>query len=218
MITLTGNFEALTGAGNGYVILTLINYETNIPRLYGGGVIVNLVYQTSPGANFSVNLWGNDAITPPNTYYQVAFYGAGQSLIATEIYQFNGSGTFDLSEVTPIVVTAPVPLGLAGVAYSGSYTDLSNAPFNGSQTVANGSTSGTVTFSQLFQLPSYKKVIALMNNLDGTASYTFPTPFTSMPDYTFGSSASGAILTALSTTGVTIEGAPSDGIITLEGF
>lgn len=130
MITLTGNFESLTGSGNGYVIVTLVNYGTNIPRLYGGGVIVNPVYQTSPGANFSVNLWGNDAITPANTYYQVAFYGAGagQSLIATEIYQFNGSGTFDLSGMSPIVVTASVPLGLAAVAYSGSYTDLSNRP------------------------------------------------------------------------------------------
>jgi hypothetical protein len=148
MITLTGNFEALTGSGNGYVILTLINYGTNIPRLYGGGVIVNPTYQTSPGANFSVNLWGNDAITPANTYYQVSFYGAGQSLIATEIYQFNGSGTFDLSEVTPIVVTASVPLGLAAVAYSGSYTDLSNrpgsdgvlvtSPYSGDFSVAHG--------------------------------------------------------------------------------
>jgi hypothetical protein len=144
MITLTGNFEALTGSGNGYVIIALVNYGTNIPRLSGAGVIVNPVYQTSPGSSFSVNLWGNDAITPANTYYQVSYYGAGSTLIASEIYQLNGSGTYDLSTLTPIVVTPSVPLGLAAVAYSGSYADLSNKPLLNHTYIGLGDESTTV--------------------------------------------------------------------------
>ena len=145
MITLTGSFEALTGAGVGYVIVSLINYGTNIPRLNDAGVIVNPVYQTSPSSSFSVQLWGNDAITPANTYYQVSFYGAGSTLIATEIYQLNGSGAFDLSTLTPITTTASVPLGLAAVAYSGLYADLGNKPVPNHNQTCVGSGDGTTT-------------------------------------------------------------------------
>jgi len=58
----------------------------------------------------------------------------------------------------------------------------------------------------------------LLETLSGTASYTFPVAFTETPDYFIGASASGATLTALSTTEVTISGAPSSGVIVLEGY
>jgi hypothetical protein len=144
MITLTGSFESLTGAGVGYVSLTLVNYGTNVPRLNGAGVLVNTTYQTSAGSNFSVSLWGNDAITPANTYYQVAYFSAGSGLIATELYQLNGSGTYDLSELTPVVASTSLPQGLASVAYSGSYADLGNKPAVSQSYLGVGTGSATV--------------------------------------------------------------------------
>jgi hypothetical protein len=87
-----------------------------------------------------------------------------------------------------------------------------------SQTTVAGSTSGSAVFSQPFQGAYYKKIIVLLQSLDGTASYTFPNSFAQMPDYFIGASAIGATLTALSTTAVTVSGLPSSGVIVLEGF
>jgi len=82
----------------------------------------------------------------------------------------------------------------------------------------NGSISGSAWFSQPELGPNYKKVVIVLNNLDGTASFTFPMYFTFVPDYHIGATASGALITALSTTAVTVQGAPSNGTIILEGF
>jgi len=94
----------------------------------------------------------------------------------------------------------------------------SGASAGSGQTTVSGSTSGNAIFSQPFEGAFYKKVIVLLETLSGTASYTFPVAFTETPDYFIGASASGATLTALSTTAVTISGAPSSGVIVLEGY
>jgi hypothetical protein len=112
MVTVNANFENLTGGGTGYVVISLINFGNNVPRVSGTGVIINPVYQSDPGSDFSTSLYGNDAITPSNTYYQVDFY-TGTNFISTGIYQFTGSGTYDLSQTSPITVTPTLPLGYA---------------------------------------------------------------------------------------------------------
>lgn len=86
------------------------------------------------------------------------------------------------------------------------------------QSTVAGSVSGSAVFSQPFGGAFFKKVIVLLEALSGTATYAFPTAFAEMPDYFIGISAEGATLTALSTTEVTISGAPSTGAIVLEGF
>jgi len=86
------------------------------------------------------------------------------------------------------------------------------------QTTVAGSVSGSAIFSQPFSLPYYKKVIIVLEALDGAAIYDFPTAFAQLPDYFIGMSAAGATLTALSTAAVTVSGAPSSGAILLEGF
>jgi hypothetical protein len=91
--------------------------------------------------------------------------------------------------------------------------------FSGSaQTTVAGSTSGSAVFSQPFGSAFYKKVIILLEALDGTATYNFPVAFTHTPDYFIAASAVGATLTALSDTAVTVSGLPSSGVIVLEGF
>jgi hypothetical protein len=73
-------------------------------------------------------------------------------------------------------------------------------------------------FSQTAQGAFDKRVLVFLDVLVGTASYTFPTPFSFSPDFLVWSSASGSTVTAISTTGVTVSGVGGTGVITLEGF
>jgi hypothetical protein len=86
------------------------------------------------------------------------------------------------------------------------------------QTTVSGSTSGTAVFSQPEGGAYYKKVIIRLVALVGTASYTFPVTFSFAPDFLPMVGASGASVTALSDTAVTITGTGQTGAINLEGY
>lgn len=89
---------------------------------------------------------------------------------------------------------------------------------NATQTTVSGSTSGNAKFSQPEAGTSSKRVIVYMAALVGTASYTFPTAFTNTPVIVTTNGPAAGIVTALSTTAMTVTGATTTGFIILEGY
>lgn len=87
-----------------------------------------------------------------------------------------------------------------------------------SQITVNSSSvgGGSAQFTQPEFEPWHKTVEIYLNNLKGSASYTFPVPFQFTPQVLSQSLANA--VTALSTTSVTVTGSGSTGFIMLDGF
>jgi len=105
-VNLTGTFYDLEGnlVSNGTVTVTLRNYGGEIPRISGVAVLdTTTVTATISSGTFTISgLYGNDVITPSNTYYDVSFPSPSASGNITKKYNLTGSGTFDLSNLTPL--------------------------------------------------------------------------------------------------------------------
>ncbi len=85
-------------------------------------------------------------------------------------------------------------------------------------TTVGGSTSGTATFVQTFNQGYKKEIIVSCSALVGTASFTFPTSFSSTPVILTTSGPASSVVTSLSTSAVTVTGATTTGPLFLEGF
>ena len=108
---------------------------------------------------------------------------------------------------------------MAGIdSQNGNATFSGYLATNAPTTLVVGSTSGSCTFTQPMQGASYKKVIMKLTNLNGTASYTFPTAFTNTPVTLMTSGLATTLVTTLTTTACTVTGSLSSGILIIEGF
>lgn len=97
-ITLTGNFESITGAGTGSATITLTGYGTSVPRVSGTGIVAVAKYTVSLSASFSITIWGNDQLTPNGTSYTIAFFDSKGAFVASNTYTFTGGPkTVDIS-------------------------------------------------------------------------------------------------------------------------
>lgn len=131
-----------------------------------------------------------------NSAGAISIHSNGNSVTLTS------SGAIEMT-VTPLLVDCRGDVSLKALKSSAA------------QTTVNNSTSGTTKFSQPMQGSSYKKVVIYCAAALGTASYTFPTPFTNTP---IAMGANAGLATSISTTAVTITGTTSTGFVVLEGY
>lgn len=86
------------------------------------------------------------------------------------------------------------------------------------QTVINGSTSGTLSYSQPFIGAFYKKLVLYCSSLIGTATFSFLSPFVDVPAVIVSNQVATSVVTSISATAVTITGSTTTGFIILEGY
>lgn len=130
----------------GALIVTLCNFGSQVPRVAGTALVVDAgptEYPAASNGQVTVNLWGNDVITPSGTYYCIAVANENGDMLQVNLYQFTGAGPFDLSTTPPIDPHIGVPsiqfattdiflITLTGPNQPGSAYNLTYPPFAGS--------------------------------------------------------------------------------------
>lgn len=99
-------------AVGGFLIVTLCNFGSQIPRVAGSSVIVDAgptSYPANAEGAVSITLVTNDTITPAGTYYCIAVANSNGDMLQVNLYQFFGLGPFDLSSTLPIDPNIGVP-------------------------------------------------------------------------------------------------------------
>jgi hypothetical protein len=102
-LTITATLDDLTGTANsGSVVFTLCGFGQT-PPLISGHMLSTLSVTAAANGSGAVSqvLLGNDVITPAGTYYNVQTFSSSGSLISSARYSLTGSGTVDLSTLTP---------------------------------------------------------------------------------------------------------------------
>lgn len=109
-ITLTANLESIANGAElgGYLRITLCGYGPQLPTIPGTCMVADAGVPQIEGPQagstpISVLLWGNDVITPANTFYEIAILDPNKDVIQCGMYQFTGSGTTDLSNASQIL-------------------------------------------------------------------------------------------------------------------
>ena len=138
-VTLTFTLTDITSNPiAGQVVLTLVNYGSVIPTVIGTETIAQLTYVAPAASNGtgSVTFWGNYQLNATSTYYQIQIYGVDElgnvdgaaNLVGG--FQFNSSGTFDLSNLNALAVYPgpQPPLGIPGPAGQNGTNGSNGAP------------------------------------------------------------------------------------------
>jgi hypothetical protein len=118
--TLTATLQTITGGAAGTttypakLIIVLCGFGLAIPGVTGTSTIAQRKYVllVSSSGQASQLLWGNDQITPAQTFYSITVVDGAGNILQTGNYELVGSGG-DLSTLTPIVpYVPPVPSSL----------------------------------------------------------------------------------------------------------
>lgn len=155
-ITLIASLQDITGSadsnpnGNSRLRVTLCGFGGLLPRIVGTSMLAKVAYiSIQTGAQVSIPIWGNDAITPAGTFYCIEIIDSKGVRVQANNYQLTGSGTQDLSNLSPYLPPPPVSAPLIPI-YSnpiGGALQFINGSLqiNGNLTVTgtiNGNTGG----------------------------------------------------------------------------
>jgi hypothetical protein len=119
-ITLNVNLLDLFGAQLGsvsqpaYIRIALCAAGQYLPAIPGTGMAGRIATWPEDipylGVAQAIKLWGNDVITPPNTYYMISILDNKRNVIQAVPYQFTGTTTYDLSTASPYGFPLIVPV------------------------------------------------------------------------------------------------------------
>lgn len=96
----------------GTVTFALCGYGPQVPRVEDTalvGRITTLQVQADANGDFEAELWGNDQIDPPGTYYTVTVMDDNGDIVQVNAYVFLGGQSYDLGTAEPFDPTQPMP-------------------------------------------------------------------------------------------------------------
>jgi hypothetical protein len=124
-ITLTATLLDYSGATIGsatqpaWLRIALCGFGAVLPVIAGTGNLTRISswFLDVPftGTLLSVKLWGNDQISPLNTYYAISVLDINKNVVQTGAYVFTGTQTIDLSSAPQI--TPGQPAGISSLDY-----------------------------------------------------------------------------------------------------
>lgn len=112
-ITLTATLDTISGSAAGSVSnparlrIALCGYGQTLPTIPGTAniALVGPFEYYSTGGLLTILLWGNDAISPAGTFYEIAVIDGELNVVQCGAYQFTGTETIDLSSAPQLVPT-----------------------------------------------------------------------------------------------------------------
>jgi len=125
-----------------FVRFRLRNFQGSVPQISGTSIVAETLIDSLPGASGAISqlLWGNNNITPANTYYTVELWSKGR-ITSSGNYIFNANTNLDTA--SPINPT-PAPQGPSSIVFE------NNGALNSSQTLLNlANTDGSITLTDL---------------------------------------------------------------------
>lgn len=141
-ITLNAHLETILATADeaGYLQIALCNFGLIPPCIPGVAMLANAgipqTFGPQGGSPLSVQLWGNDVITPAGTFYSIAVLDGRKNIVQGGCYELTGAGPYDLSNLAPIL---PVPY-----SYPGPY--VLNPAASGPLVLSTGGWSGPIVF------------------------------------------------------------------------
>jgi hypothetical protein len=121
-VSLSGKIRDISGNPiAGIVTAVLGNYGGNAPIIVGDSELAPIsLFTTANGSGiWSLTLWGSDQIYPPFTTYTISITPANSNVAIWIAEYLIKSGSYDLSNLAPLVVTPPAYIqpvaGLGGL-------------------------------------------------------------------------------------------------------
>lgn len=143
---------------------------------------------------------------------KICGYGVYQNTTQKWLFGMDSASNGVLDGCIKDVATGNVALSFSPTTDNANFCGALNTA--AVQTTVNGSTAGTAVFSEPLAGASFKEVVIFLNNLSGTATYTFPAAFANTPVVMN----SDAAVTTVSTTTVTVTGSGTTRVAILEGY
>lgn len=211
LVNSTGGGGGTPGGNNGDI-------QYNNAGTFGG--TDNAIIDSSGNiiSNGNLQLQGSASMNSLNVAINASFNNFNDPSANFTIFDSNGSSAFNVQADNVTTLNNTLEDGSGNANISGNITVNGQIDSNRNRTTVNGSVSGSAQFSQAFGGASYNKVIIHLAALNGTATYTYITPFTFTPVVMSTNGLATTLVTSVSTTAVTVTGATSTGFLFLEGF